>query len=137
MSSGFTDGSYLHRITWGFQGSRRNVDTTFGESELFFLSECMVSPMRPREAMLLAIIGSSAYKLLRRLVSPAKADEKFYKELVEAIKKHHNPTSSKIVQRYKFNSCFKKESKSIATYLSELRSIAQHYHFHSKKIDLN
>ena len=77
----------------------------------------------------MAIVGPSAYKLLRSLVSPAKLDEKSYKELVKAMEKHHNPTPSEIVQRYKFNSRFEKESESIATSLSELRSIAQHRNF--------
>ena len=52
--------------------------------------------------MLSAIIGPSAYKLLRSFVSPAIPDEKSYKELVEVMEKHHNPTPSEIVQRYKF-----------------------------------
>ena len=52
--------------------------------------------------MLSAIIGPSAYKLLRSFVSPAIPDEKSYKELVEEMEKHHNPTASEIVQRYKF-----------------------------------
>ena len=47
---------------------------------------------------------------------------KSYEELVEEIEKHHNPTPSKV-------QVFKKESKSIATYLSELRSIAQDCNF--------
>ena len=62
-------------------------------------------------------------------MSLTKPDKKSYEELVEVMEKHHNPTPSEIVQRYKFNSCFRKESETIATYLSELRSIAQHCNF--------
>ena len=69
------------------------------------------------KAKLSAIIGPSAYKLLRSLVSPAIPHEKSYEELVEETEKHHNPTPSKV-------QVFKKESKSIAIYLSELHSIA-------------
>ena len=47
---------------------------------------------------------------------------KSYEELVEEIEKHHNPIPSKV-------QVFKKESKSIATYLSELCSIAQDCNF--------
>ena len=64
-------------------------------------------------------------------MSLAKPDEMSYEELVEEMEKHHNPTPLEIVQRYKFNSCFRKEGESIATYiyLSELLSIAQHCNF--------
>ena len=65
-----------------------------------------------------------------------KPNEKSYEELVEAMEKHHNSTSSEIVQRYKFNSCFRKESESIVTYLSELRLIAQHCNFRDNLDDM-
>ena len=99
------------------------------ESELFFQANGITNEAK-RKVTLLVIIGLSACKLFRSLVSPAKPDEKSYEELVEEMEKHHNPTPSEIVQRYKFNSCFSKESESIATYLSELRSTAQHCSFH-------
>ena len=69
-------------------------------------------------------------------MSPTKPDEKSYEELVEALEKHYNPTPSEIVQRYKFNSCFRKESESITTYLSELCLIAQYCNFHDNLDDM-
>ena len=69
-------------------------------------------------------------------MSPAKPDEKSYEELVEEMEKHHNPTPSEIVQRHKLNSCFRKESKSFATYLPELCLIAQYCNFHDNLDDM-
>ena len=56
-----------------------------------------------KRAILLTIIGPTAYKLLRNFVAPAKT----YDALVTAMKQHHNPTLSEIVQHYMFNSHFR------------------------------
>ena len=45
------------------------------------------------------------------------------------MKKHYNPVPSEIVQRYKFHTRFREPSESVATYVSELRSIAEYCNF--------
>lgn len=82
-----------------------------------------------KRSILLSVMGPSSYKLLRSLVSPAKPGEKSYEELVAAMKQHHNPVPSEIVQRYKFNSRFRREGESVATFVSELRSLAEFCNF--------
>ena len=62
-------------------------------------------------SILLSVMGPSAYKLLRSLVSPDKPGEKSYEELVTAMKLHHNPVPSEIVQRYKFDCRFRREGE--------------------------
>ena len=57
-----------------------------------------------QRAVLLTIVGAATYKTLRNLVSPSKPGGKTYKELVEALSKHFNPTPSVIVERFKFYS---------------------------------
>ena len=56
-----------------------------------------------KKAILLSLIGPSAYKLLRSLVSPHKPGDKTYQELVEIMKMHHNPIPLETVERHKFN----------------------------------
>ena len=41
------------------------------------------------------------------------------------MKKHHNPKPSEIVQRHKFFSRFRQQGKSISTFMSELRALAE------------
>ena len=76
--------------------------------------------------MLLSLMGPAAYKLLRSLIAPVKPDEKSYAELVGAMEKHHDPIPSEIIQRYRFNSRVKKAEESVSTYMSQLRSLAEH-----------
>ena len=73
--------------------------TQYSERVNYFFQANGITNEAKRKATLLAIVGLSAYKLLRSLVSPAKPDEKSYEELVKAMEKHHNPTPSEIVQR--------------------------------------
>ena len=54
-----------------------------------------------KKEILLAMVGPATFKLLTNLVPDAPGD-KTYKELVEALKKHHNPAPSEVVQRLQF-----------------------------------
>ena len=82
-----------------------------------------------KRAILLTVSCPTAYKLLRNLVAPAKPGEKTYDTLVTAMKQHHNPTPSEIVQRYMFNSRFRQPGETVSTYMSELRSLAEHCNY--------
>ncbi len=80
-----------------------------------------------KRSILLSVMGASPYKLLRSLVAPSKPGDKPYLELVEAMKKHHNPVPSEIVQRYKFNSRFRGDSESVATFVNQWPLHLVHY----------
>ena len=68
--------------------------------EHFFLASKVEDAERKR-AILLSVMGPACYRLLRSLVAPVKPSEKTYKELVDALKEHHEPMPSEIVQRCK------------------------------------
>ena len=110
--------------------------TQYSERVDFFFQANEITDASKKRATLLAIIGPSAYKLLRSLVAPKKPDEKTYAELVAAMANHHNPAPSEIVQRYRFNSRSRKEGESVATYLSELRSLAEHCNYQNNLDDM-
>ena len=77
--------------------------------------------------LFLTMMGPSiSLQTAQKFGEPSKPGDKTYVELVETMKQHHNPTPSEIVQRYKFNSQFQEEGKSIAQFLSELRALAEH-----------
>lgn len=82
-----------------------------------------------KRAVLLSVMGAGAYKLVRSLVAPAKPGKKSFKVLTEVMEKHYNPIPSEIVQRYKFHTRFRQPSESVSTFVSELRSIAEHCKF--------
>ena len=94
----------------------------------FFLANGITEEAKKR-SVFLAVIGPTAYKLLRNLVSPAKPGVRPYEELIRVMTEHHNPTPSEIVQRYKFHSRFRQPGESVATFVAELRSLAEFCNF--------
>ena len=96
--------------------------------EHFFLANKVADAERKR-AILLSVMGPACYRLLRNLVAPEKPSEKTYKELVDALKEHHELKPSEIVQRCKFNSRVRQSGESISMFVSQLRSLAEHCNF--------
>ena len=54
-------------------------------------------------SILLTVIGSKAYGLLRNLLSPAKPAEKEFDEIVQVMQNHLNPRPLIIAERFKFH----------------------------------
>ena len=102
--------------------------------EHFFAANGIVEDDR-KLSVFLSVIGPNAYKLLRSVISPKKPGEKTFEELVTAMTEHHSPAPSEIVQRYKFHSRFRKPGESIATFVSELRSLAEFCNFEGNQLE--
>ena len=78
-----------------------------------------------KKDVFLAVIGPPTYKLLKSLVAPAKLGKKEYNQLVQVLTQHFEPAPSEIMRRYHFNSRIRRRGESVATYISELRGLAQ------------
>ena len=79
-----------------------------------------------RRAILLNAVGPATYRLIKTLASPKKVTELAFEEIVKRTTAHFNPKPSPIVKRYEFNTRCQGEGESIATYVAELRKIAEH-----------
>ena len=110
--------------------------TSYEERLGHFFAANGITDAEKKRSVLLSVIGASAYKVLRSLVSPAKPGEKTYLELVTVMGAHFNPEPSEIVQRYKFHSRFRQHGESVATFVSELRALAEHCKFGSTLKDM-
>ena len=82
-----------------------------------------------KRATLLSVIGENTYKLLSGLLAPAKPGDKCFDQIVATLTTHFDPAPSEIMERFKFNTRVRKTSKSIAMYVSELRTIAKNCNF--------
>ena len=87
------------------------------------------SRQKKRRAILLSVLGANTYEVLRNLCLPQKPAEKTYNELIQLLETHYSPKPSETVQRYKFNTRQRKADESIATYVAELRHLAEHCKF--------
>ena len=89
-----------------------------------------------KKSAFLAVIGPTIYTIVRNLVSPTKPGEKSYDELVKVLKEHFNPTPSETVQRSRFHGRFRKPGETVATFVSELRSLAEFCNFGASLDDM-
>ena len=85
-----------------------------------------VSDGAKKRAILLSVVGNKTYTLIRDLVAPNMPTDKTYQELVDLLTAHLEPKPSVIVERFKFNSRFRKEGETAAQFLAELRNLARH-----------
>ena len=109
--------------------SEREDWSQYVERLSFFFDANGISETEKKRAVLLSVIGAPTYKLLSDLLSPDKPGDKSYTDLVKVLTDHFNPTPSEIVERFKFHSRFRRQGESVATYVSELRSLAKFCNF--------
>ena len=88
-----------------------------------------------RVATLLTVIGGTAYKIVRNLVAPASPKDKTYTELMDALSAHFLPKPLVITERYCFHKRDQLPGESIVIYVAELRRLARHCNFGSKRDD--
>ena len=96
--------------------------------EQYFIANDIGDAAKKR-AILLSVVGSATYHLIRSLAAPARPSEKTYGELVELVTKHHNPAPTVTVQRYKFHTRMRQPGESVANYLAALRTTSEHCEF--------
>ena len=94
-----------------------------------FLDANGITDEGKKRSVFLAVIGPAAYRLLISLIAPAKPGEKGYDDLVKTLTEHYDPAPSEIVQRYKFHTRIRQSGETIATFVAELRRIAQYCNF--------
>jgi len=82
-----------------------------------------------KRAILLSVVGATTYHLMRSLTAPTLPSEKTYAELVELMKKHHDPPPSVTVQRHKFNTHVRHQGESVADFLAALKTLSEHCKF--------
>ena len=92
--------------------------------EHYFSANNIVSSDKQR-AILLSAVGASTYRLICTLVSPEKVTYYTFTSLVDKARAHFNPKPSPIVKRYELNTRRPGESEAVATYVAELRKIAE------------
>ena len=73
------------------------LDPVFRKIGSFFTAND-INETNKKRAILLIVIGPKVYKPLQSLVAPERLEDKSDTDLTEAMKKHHNPKLSEIVQ---------------------------------------
>ena len=77
----------------------------------------------------MSVVGPSPYKLLSSILAPVKPSEKTFQELTEVLRNHYSPPPSEVMQRFRFNTRSRKPGESVATYVAELRRLAEYCNY--------
>ena len=93
--------------------------------DFYFKAHDITTEERKR-LILLSACGSATYEELRNLVRPDALRDKSYTQLVQAMKKHLNPPSSKIMHQYKLFTTVRQPGDSIAKFVAQLQAIGRH-----------
>ena len=88
-----------------------------------------VEDVGKQRAILITVIGSQTYTLLKNLLHPELPSSKSYAELTEKLKEHLCPAPIKIAERYKFYEAKQKPDEQLAQYLARLRKMTEHCDF--------
>ena len=80
-------------------------------------------------ALLVTVLGTKSYSLLRNIIAPAKPVDKTYEQLVGAIKSYLDLKPTVIAERFRFHRQDQKEGETIAQYLAQLCKLTEHCEF--------
>ena len=95
--------------------------------DLFFLANEIKDDKKV--AVLLTVLGTKAYSLLRTIIAPSKPAEKTYKQLVDTMKSYVEPKPIVITKRFRFHHRDQKEGETLVQYLAQLRKLTEHCEF--------
>src|SRR5258705_1137017 len=82
-----------------------------------------------RLGVLLSVVGTDTYRIIRSVVAPDKSESLSYSEVSQRMGVHFNPTPSHIVQRCRFHRRMQGADESITEYITQLRKLSEHCKF--------
>jgi len=110
-----------------FKPKNENIEAYLERVQLYFEANGIEDDKRV--AVLLTVIGSDIYALLRSLLAPVKPREKSFKELSDTLHHHFDPKPLVIAERFHFHRRNQASGESISEYVAELRRLATHCEF--------
>ena len=122
------DGCCIRRPNIGVLVGTGVYHGVFGKrlSQFFIANEI---PTARKGALLLSVIGSRTYTLLRSLLHPEVPGDKTYEQLVTALQEHFEPKRLVVVERFHFNRLNQGNGESVLEYVAELKRLAGTYEF--------
>ncbi|XP_063285531.1 uncharacterized protein K02A2.6-like, partial [Pelobates fuscus] len=102
---------------------------SYADRLVFFLEANKVVDAIQKRAVLLSVIGSKTFDIVRSLISPAKPQDYSFEEILALLKHHLAPTPSETVRRFHFNRRNQKPGESIAAYIAGLRRLSENCNF--------
>ncbi|RLJ22797.1 hypothetical protein DJ031_00255, partial [bacterium endosymbiont of Escarpia laminata] len=103
----------------------------------FEANDIALDAVSKRRAILLSVVGTETYTLLRSLAAPKAPADLTYKELCVLLSSHFEPKPNAILQRYSFYSAYRKQGQSVKDFVAELKELARNCDFGKTREGVN
>ena len=123
----------LHGSLGEFKPTKGDWSTYLARLNYYFEANDVQSPAKQR-AILLSASGDEAFQLIRSLAAPRDPGDFTFKELAQKMTDHFNPKKSAAVRRYKFNTRVRQPGETVATYVAELKKLAERCGFTGEEL---
>ncbi|KRX54109.1 Uncharacterized protein T09_7795, partial [Trichinella sp. T9] len=112
-----------------FDTSNPKEWNSYASRLMFYLEANKVSADADKRAVLLSSCGSTLFKLVESLLSPAKPVERSFDEIISVLNDHFAPQPSEIVNRHIFYQRKQQPGETVAEFIADLRRLAQGCNF--------
>ena len=97
-------------------------------AKLYFTANDIDDATKQR-AIFLSSCGDGTYRRIKDVLSPQSPTEVVLKDIFTVMTTHLQPQPSEIVQRFRFNTRTRQPQESVATYVTQLKRIAETCNF--------
>lgn len=101
-----------------FDTKQGQFDSYMERLEQYFIVNSIVEAKQ--KAVLITLIGSETYEVLKNLISPSKPKEVSYDTIVQVLTKHLCQKKNVTTERYHFYKRDQKEGESVSEFIIEL-----------------
>ena len=118
----------VHGHLGEFEASKDDWKSYIERAKQYFTANEVTSAAKKR-AILLSACGPVTYRVIRDVLTPEAPTDVALDVLIEKMSKHFQPTPSEIVQRFRFNTRVRRPHETVATYVAQLKQLAEHCNF--------
>ena len=115
----------LHGTIGEFNSTQETWQSYVERVQQYFVANDVTTPEK-QWAVLLSAVGGPTYQLIRNILAPTKLKDK---SIVAAVRSHHDPRPSVIVQRFTFHSRNRRSGENVSTHIAKLRKLSEHCKF--------
>jgi len=95
----------------------------------FYLDANQIEENSKRRDILITVIGSSQFRLLKNLAAPNNLRDLTFERVCQLLTSHHEPKLPKYLQRAKFDQRNRHHNESVPEFIAALRHLSEHCEF--------
>ncbi|KAF5274678.1 hypothetical protein FQR65_LT16909 [Abscondita terminalis] len=112
-----------------FNPKETDISSYVERLEQLFICNCVEEDKKV--PLLLTLIGSEAYGVLKDLLAPKLPSSQTYANLVAELSKHYSPQRLIIAERYKFYNASQEPNEDVKTFVAKLKSLSHYCEFNT------